>query len=102
MVWSEVRYSSKPGPGDGTLHMLKLDSSIGDTIIARGWNEFSGYDLSGASVVWPWCGFPVYLYSISAGTSKPISPSPASLASISGRHIGWISWPDNRPGQPAR
>jgi hypothetical protein len=102
MLWSDVRFSGEPGPGDGTLHILKLDGSLGDTVIAHGQNGFSGYDLSGDLVAWSAFGSQVYLYHISSGTSEPVSPGPASLASISGRQIGWVSWPDNRPGQPAR
>ena len=47
MLWSAVRRSGGPNPPDETLHMLKLDSSLGDTIITREQSDFSGYVLSG-------------------------------------------------------
>jgi hypothetical protein len=102
MLWSEVLYSGPPGPGDGRLHMLKLDGSQGDTVIARVQNAFSSYDVSGDSVVWSAYGDWTYLYSISTGATKIISPGLASYPRIDGRSVSWIDWPDNRPGQPAR
>jgi hypothetical protein len=74
MLWSEVRRSGGSNPPDETLHILKLDGSLGDTIIVRDQSDFGGDDLSGDAVGWSFYGSQVYLNRIRSDTIKPIAP----------------------------
>jgi hypothetical protein len=78
-----------------TLHALKLDGSMSDTVLTTGLRALSGYDVSGDNVVWGGFGpeAKVYLYNLQSGQRKEISGSGAFTPLINGNKVVWTEEP---------
>jgi hypothetical protein len=103
LLWSESRYKpdSPPTNSESSLHMLKLDGTMSDTVLATALGNLRGFDLSGDNVVWafsplnladpPDASNRVTLYNIRTGVKKLISPEGirASDPIIRGNLVVW-------------
>ncbi|HKP54589.1 MAG TPA: hypothetical protein VJ183_18280 [Chloroflexia bacterium] len=103
LLWSESRYRPDTPPTDSetSLHMLKLDGTMGDTVLATARGNLRGFDLSGDNVVWTFSPLDladppdpsnrVTLYNIRTGVKRAISPEGirASDPIIRGNLVVW-------------
>ena len=85
LVWGEVHYNAAlpPTKSEWSLHMLKLDGSMGDTVLDTGGTSFSGFGVSGDNVAWSVASFNlddppdpnsrVSIYNVRTGVKKVLS-----------------------------
>lgn len=93
LLWSHLEPSNGSDQRVMTLHALKLDGSMGDTILPL--HAYSGYQVSGSSVVWAGYGQEagVYLYNLKTGARSQL-PSPGGLNPlIEGNKVVWTEEP---------
>lgn len=81
-----------------TLHMRKIDGSVGDTVLATAPIGFSDYGASGDNIVWsalpvtlgdPQTDTRAFVYNLTSRTSRPISTGTASNVQIKGDMVAW-------------
>ncbi|HUP28180.1 MAG TPA: hypothetical protein VM409_07065, partial [Chloroflexia bacterium] len=94
LLWMETNDSQT----EWTLHMRKIDGSVGDTILARAPTGFSEYQASGDNIVWsalpvtlsdPQTDTRAFVYNLTSRTSRPISAGTASNVQIKGNMVAW-------------
>jgi len=113
LVWSEIHY--EPGVpqtnAEWSLHMMKVDGTVGDTVLATGPAALRGFDVSGDNVVWsfgssnladpPTESNRVTLYNIRTGVKMVLSPTGVrgSDPIIKGNLVVWAEGTDYFPFQ---
>ena len=108
LLWSEETSSGIGRTATWSLHLQTRDGRHGDTLIAAGaagYGGFSGYAVSGGTVVWAFAGGAqlsgVQLLRLDTGTRTTIAPT-GSDPHIQGATVLWTEQPVGAPSQSQR
>ena len=98
LLWSHFDPQSGDDPSVMTLHALKLDGSMGDTLLSSGLalHYYSGYQVSGDSVVWAGSGQEagVYLYNLKTHTRSQLPGQGGINPFVRGNKVVWTEEPN--------